>query len=122
MGDPGALKARLDEGRPTLVWIALWGDLSQVDYTDDGTGFTLTAGVHVVVAYGYDAGGVYVSDPAIGAKRYYDWGTFSTMWSVLDGMALVRLTDVALDYRQVATNLLALPRALVRDDRGVSGV
>jgi hypothetical protein len=48
----------------------------------------LTAGVHVVVAYGYDSGGVYVSDPAVGAKRYYDWGTFSTMWSVLDGMAL----------------------------------
>ena len=34
------------------------------------------------------AGGVYVSDPAVGAKRYYDWGTFSSMWSVLDGMAL----------------------------------
>jgi len=88
LGDPSALKARLDEGRPTLVWIALWGDLSQVDYTDDGTRFTLNPGIHVVVAYGYDAGGVYVSDPAVGAKRYYDWGTFSTMWSVLDGMAL----------------------------------
>ncbi len=88
LGDPESLKARIDQGRPTLVWIALWGDLSEVDYTDDGTRFTMTAGVHVVVAYGYDAGGVYVSDPAVGAKRYYDWGTFSTMWSVLDGMAL----------------------------------
>lgn len=87
-GDPSALRARLDAGRPTLVWIALWGDLREVQYTDDGSRFSMTPGIHVVVAYGYDEGGVYVSDPAVGAKRYYDWGTFSSMWSVLDGMAL----------------------------------
>lgn len=87
-GDGNELMARLDQGRPTLVWIALWGDLRETDYTEDGTPFALNAGIHVVVAYGYDAGGVYVSDPAVGAKRYYDWGTFSTMWSVLDGMGL----------------------------------
>jgi hypothetical protein len=44
--------------------------------------------MHVLVAYGYDEGGVYLSDPAIGGMKYYDWGTFTWMWSVMDGMAL----------------------------------
>jgi uncharacterized protein YvpB len=87
-GDASALQARLDRGMPTLVWIGLWGDLSVYEYTDDGTAFKLTPGAHVVVAYGYDAGGLWVSDPALGDYRYYDWGTFMWMWNVLDGMAL----------------------------------
>ena len=86
--DAAKLTSRIDQGIPTLVWLGLWGDQSYVDYTDDGTGFALTAGMHVVVAYGYDEGGVYVSDPAIGGSRYYDWETFLYYWSVLDGMSL----------------------------------
>ena len=87
-GDASGLISRIDNGIPTLVWLGLWGDQSYVDYTDDGTGYALTAGMHVVVAYGYDDGGVYVSDPAIGGSRYYDWGTFMYYWGVLDGMSL----------------------------------
>jgi uncharacterized protein YvpB len=87
-GDASPLIAHLDAGHPTLVWIGLWGDTSYYDYAADGTPFKLAAGQHVVVAYGYDEGGVYVSDPALGVNRYYDWGTFMWMWNVLDGMSL----------------------------------
>ena len=87
-GDPGALTDRLDRGMPTLLWLGLWGDTSYYDYTDDGTPFKLAAGYHVVVAHGYDAGGVYVSDPATGIYDYYSWDYVLWTWSVLDGMSL----------------------------------
>jgi len=87
-GDSGALTSRLDNGEPTLVWLGYWGDTSFYDYTDDGTGFKLAAGEHVVVAYGYDADGVYASDPASGTTRYYGWDYFLSMWNVLDDMSL----------------------------------
>jgi uncharacterized protein YvpB len=87
-GDTSQLIAHIDAGHPTLVWLGLWGDTSYYDYAEDGTPFKLAAGMHVVVAYGYDEGGIYVSDPALGTTRYYDWGTFLWMWNVLDGMSL----------------------------------
>ncbi|MBA2753971.1 MAG: C39 family peptidase [Chloroflexia bacterium] len=87
-GDASPLIASLDAGRPTLVWLGLWGDTGYAETLSDGTSFTLAAGYHVVVAYGYDDWGVYVSDPANGSNRAYDWGTFMAMWGVLDGMAL----------------------------------
>lgn len=87
-GDTSELKAHIDAGQPTLVWLGLWGDLSYVDYTPDGTPFRITPGMHVVVAYGYDDAGIYVSDPAIGSTRFYDWNTFLGYWNVLDGMSL----------------------------------
>jgi uncharacterized protein YvpB len=87
-GDAAALTARLDWGMPTLVWLGLWGDLSFYEHASDGTPFKLTPGLHVVVAYAYDANGVWVSDPALGDYRFFDWGTFMWMWNVLDGMAL----------------------------------
>ena len=87
-GDPGALTARLDAGMPTLVWLGLWGDTSFYESMPDGTTYKLASGYHVVVAYGYDDWGIYVSDPAIGDYRSYDWVTFIAMWNVLDGMAL----------------------------------
>lgn len=87
-GDASALTARLDAGTPVLVWLGLWGDTSFYDYTADGTRYKLASGMHVVVADGYDSGGVRVSDPASGTQKYYDWGTFMTYWNVLDGMGL----------------------------------
>lgn len=87
VGDSSALTARLDDGIPTLVWLALWGDLSHVEETD-GVPYTLVPGMHVVVAYAYDEGGVYVSDPGNGTLRYVPWGDFMDQWNVLDGMAL----------------------------------
>jgi uncharacterized protein YvpB len=86
-GDASALSSRLDQGFPTLVWI---GDFGNDAYwaEADGTWFQLAAGEHVVVAYGYDANGVYASDPATGGDRFFSWGEFMTLWNVLDGMSL----------------------------------
>lgn len=87
-GGRGDLTARIDQARPTVVWLGMWGDTSFDASTADGTTFQLTSGMHVMVAYGYDDGGVYLSDPGSGGLRYYDWGTFEWMWGVMDGMAL----------------------------------
>lgn len=87
-GDPGELRSSIDKGQPTLVWLGLMGDQSHDEYTSDGTRYQLTAAMHVMVAYGYDDGGVYLSDPGMGQYLYYDWGTFNSMWQVMDGMAL----------------------------------
>ncbi|MFT4040904.1 MAG: C39 family peptidase [Thermomicrobiales bacterium] len=87
-GDFAALTNRIDAGSPVIVWLGLWGDTSFYDYTSDGSRYKLASGMHVVVAYGYDSGGVWVSDPAHGTKHYYDWGTFMTYWNVMDGMGL----------------------------------
>jgi uncharacterized protein YvpB len=87
-GDSSALTARLDAGLPTIVWLGLWGDTGFYEHTEDGTAYKLVPGLHVVVAYDYDANGVWISDPATGSYRFYDWGTFMWMWNVLDGMAL----------------------------------
>jgi uncharacterized protein YvpB len=87
-GSTGELTAQLDAGNPTLVWLGMWGDTSHYETTADGTSYQLTAGMHVMTAYGYDGGGIYLSDPGSGRLRYYDWGTFRWMWDVMDGMAL----------------------------------
>ena len=87
-GSTGELTAQLDAGHPTLVWLGMWGDVSHRETTSDGTSYQLTAGMHVMTAYGYDAGGIYLSDPGAGKLRYYSWGTFRWMWDVMDGMAL----------------------------------
>lgn len=87
-GNPTALAARLDAGTPVLVWLGLWGDTGFYESTADGTPYKLVPGLHVVVAHGYDSGGVYVADPATGGKSYDDWSTFMTYWNVMDGMGL----------------------------------
>jgi predicted double-glycine peptidase len=43
--------------------------------------------MHVTVACGYDEGGVYLADPAIGGYRFYGWGDFLAMGNVLEGMS-----------------------------------
>jgi uncharacterized protein YvpB len=87
-GDSSALTSRLDQGAPTLVWIGMWGNTGFYEYTADGTPYKLVPGLHVVVAYDYDDSGVYVSDPATGSSRFFDWGTFMWMWNAVDGMGL----------------------------------
>ena len=87
-GDKGELMAAIDAGAPTLVWLGMSGDLSHNDYDDAGDRYQLTQYMHVMVAYGYDSAGVYLSDPGTGSYKYYSWGDFLWMWDVLDGMAL----------------------------------
>lgn len=87
VGDDSTLTSRLDNGWPVIVWMAMWGDQSfRTEF--DGQSFTLVPGMHVMVAYGYDDDGIYLSDPGTGTYRFYDWATFNSMWNVLDGMAL----------------------------------
>ncbi len=83
------LTRELDAGRPVVVWLGLWGDGGTFfDYTADGTRFQLTTGMHVMVAYGYDDNGVYISDPGKAVYKHYEWASFMSMWTVMDGMAL----------------------------------
>jgi uncharacterized protein YvpB len=88
-GESGDLRAAIDRGEPTLVWLGMHGEDGTFHETDAaGDRYQLTPYMHVMVAYGYDDGGVYLSDPGTGKFRYYDWGTFNWMWNVMDGMAL----------------------------------
>lgn len=85
-GATGQLTAELDAGHPVVVWLGYWGDTG-VTLTDDGT-YTVATGTHVVTVWGYDDAGVYISDPAKGAYKFFDWDTFIYMWNVLDGQSL----------------------------------
>lgn len=88
-GGPADLMAQIDAGRPTLVWIGARGEAgSYYEWTADGSRYQLTPYMHVVVVYGYDDGGVYVSDPGNGQLTHWSWESFKGMWSVMDGMAL----------------------------------
>ncbi|CAA9562985.1 MAG: Spore_germination_protein_YaaH [uncultured Thermomicrobiales bacterium] len=87
-GGSGTLTDRLDFGVPTLVWLGLWGDTGWYETDEFGATYKLVPGYHVMVAYGYDADGVYLSDPANGSYTFYDWGTFLWMWYAMDGMGL----------------------------------
>jgi LysM repeat protein len=86
MGDSAPLRAHLDAGHPGVTWLAFWGDTGEV-YDDEGS-YTVFAGMHVVVAYGYDDDGVYISDPATGSYRFLDWGTYAWMSEAIDGMSM----------------------------------
>lgn len=88
-GGPAELTAAIDNGTPVIVWLGMRGDQSHDEYTEDGTRYQVTAYMHVMVVYGYDESGVYLSDPGNGGTRYYDWGTFNSMWDVIDGMGLI---------------------------------
>jgi len=85
-GDASALTTRLDGGMPVITWLGYFGDTGWVQ--EDEGAYLLAPGMHVVTVYGYDDGGVYVSNPGRGNLDYYAWGDFLNMWSVLDGMAL----------------------------------
>jgi uncharacterized protein YvpB len=88
-GGRADLMYQIDLGRPTLVWIGARGGSGSYDeYASDGSRYQLTPYMHVVVIYGYDAWGVYVSDPGNGSLTWWDWGSFEGMWGVMDGMAL----------------------------------
>lgn len=81
------IQSNLDAGRPVIVWIATKGETGF--YADDATGrYKLVPFEHVVVIYGYDESGVFVSDPGNGSLSHYGWGWFLPAWDVMDGMAL----------------------------------
>ncbi|HEU0163870.1 MAG TPA: LysM peptidoglycan-binding domain-containing protein [Thermomicrobiales bacterium] len=85
-GDTTQLKAELDAGHPVLTWIAMQGNTRE-QFNDDGT-YVVVPGDHVMVAYGYDDSGIYLSDPAHGEYTYYTWDDFVYMWKIMDGMSM----------------------------------
>jgi uncharacterized protein YvpB len=85
-GDVGPLIEHIDAGHPVVTWLGFWGDTRE-RMTDDGN-YSVFAGMHVVTVYGYDDEGVWVMDPAKGAKVHYSWDFFVNMWEVIDGMSL----------------------------------
>jgi uncharacterized protein YvpB/LysM repeat protein len=87
-GDAAVLRQQIDAGHPLEVWLGYWGDDGFYQDAEDGSRYKLVAGYHVVVAYGYDESGVYISDPARGDYGWIGWNDFTAMWSVLDGMSL----------------------------------
>lgn len=88
-GGTDNLTSAIDNGNPVIVWLGMRGDETHYDYTEDGTRYQLTNYMHVMVVYGYDDSGVYLSDPGTGSTRFYDWDTFMYMWGIIDGMGLV---------------------------------
>ena len=80
------LTARLDAGMPVITWLGYFGDTGWWQY--DAGDYLLAPGMHVVTVYGYDDGGVYLSNPGNGTYDYYDWDTFMQRWGVINGMAL----------------------------------
>jgi uncharacterized protein YvpB len=88
-GGRDELTRELDLGRPVVVWLGFWGDSGSFDAFDSsGARYQLTAGMHVLVVYGYDATTVYLTDPGTSVLRQYSWGEFLGLWDVMDGMAL----------------------------------
>jgi LysM repeat protein len=89
MGDPEALRDRIDQGQPVLVWMTE-GATPQNRHFEwyQGERFTLVPHAQVVVAYGYDDDQIYVSDPATGGYATYSWEAFINSWSLFDGMSM----------------------------------
>ena len=85
-GDVDPLIEHIDAGHPVVTWLGFWGDTRE-RMNDDGS-YSVFAGMHVVTVYGYDDEGVWVMDPAKGAKVHYSWDFFVSMWEVIDGMSL----------------------------------
>jgi len=88
-GDRDMLTDALDAGMPTVVWLAMRGDVNSFDVWDaNGDRYQLTQWMHVMLAYGYDEEGVYLTDPGTAVYRFYAWDEFMGMWNVMDGMGL----------------------------------
>ncbi|MGI8643818.1 MAG: C39 family peptidase [Thermomicrobiales bacterium] len=88
-GDLNELESELDQGRPVIVWLGMWGDAGSFDiYSETGSRYQLTTGMHVIVAYGYDDERVYLTDPGTAILREYEKAEFVRLWNVMDGMAL----------------------------------
>jgi uncharacterized protein YvpB len=87
-GDSSQLTSRIDSGTPTIVFLAMWGDQSIHETADNGATYKVVAGEHVLVAYGYNNDGVFMSDPATAGVRFMNWSSFMAAWNVMDGMGL----------------------------------
>ena len=87
-GDAASLADYHDAGIPVIVWLSLNQDPGWYEVDEYGEQFKVVPYMHVVVAYGHDDSGVYISDPATGWYNYYGWDYFLSTWAVLDNMML----------------------------------
>ena len=86
--DADILAGYLDAGIPLIVWMSVEYAGGWYEYDEYGQPYKIVPYEHVMVAYGYDDGGVYISDPGTGWYDYFDWDYFLDTWSIMDGMAL----------------------------------
>jgi len=89
-GGADRLKSELAAGHPVVVWMTGRRGMHPVTTgTFEGASFKLVPYEHTTVAYGYDAGGVWVMDVGNGMDYYYAWSPFLARWAYFDDMALV---------------------------------
>lgn len=71
------LQEQIGLERPVVVWLGVWDNAESFDtWTGDGNRYQLTAGMHVLVAHGYDEDFVYLTDPGTTILRQYGWNDF----------------------------------------------
>ena len=78
----------LDAGIPVIVWLSVQYETGWYEWDETGASYRLVPYEHVLVAMGYDDGGVYISDPGPGTYDYLDWDYFLRTWTIMDGMML----------------------------------
>jgi uncharacterized protein YvpB len=89
-GGTARLQQELAAGHPVVVWMTGKHAAQPVTTaTYQGASFKLVPYEHATVAYGYDAGGVWIMDVGNGQRYYYSWSHFISRWNYFDEMALV---------------------------------
>ena len=71
-----------------IVWASVRYEQGWYEYDDAGDAYKIVPFEHVFVVSGYDADGVYISDPGPGNYNYLTWDYFLGAWSIMDGMML----------------------------------
>ncbi len=88
-GDRSALTSRIDAGLPVVVWVTFNLEIQDRIIVDSDLGrYSLVAGQHAVLVYGYDDEGVRVMDVSTGSSAIWNWDDFMASWSLFDGMGL----------------------------------
>ena len=85
-GVVGMAPTSLTEGLRRILGVSQVDEGVEVERSEDGA--TARVVLHVVVAYGYDGDGVYISDPATGSYRFLSWDTYAWMSAAIDGMSM----------------------------------
>jgi uncharacterized protein YvpB len=89
-GDASRLKAYVRSGYPVVAWLTTGQQARRpITAAYQGERFTLVAGEHAVVIYGFTDYGVRMMD--VGDGNYYltSWDSFLRRWGYFDEMALV---------------------------------
>lgn len=90
------LMAQIADGRPVMIWATSNMTIRPVvTWTAaDGVIVKGVPGEHTYLAIGYDAAGVWLTDPWDGQQRHFAWDVFLASWDLLDRMALVVSGDI----------------------------